>query len=761
MAVSAVSFVLCSFTHLVLLSLATGTNGIRQLDVPSSTSTRHGSSAVFTTDHVLYQRSVEDSLSVLYAIFYSLSMVVILYALSVIRRLILKKQEYECIIEHNARVAAAWEKERERACIQAALKSIAEARKKKAEAHAKALERSAMLEAQLHVSECERVVKSVALEGVKEELREMEVQDVVLHSRLLTELVEGSRWKRRYEERQADANAQSRQEAERRETAERRHAQIQACQFVIHAITMRVQTSLEKDLADIRITNAALTARRDMLNERASSVSASLQATGTLFRTRVSVLKQRLDQRDARCAELESRLAVSTTEHETQLEECKTELSRAAARVRTRKQQLMSSQLRNIAFRTDTGKLEDQISLVNQGVEEAEEKLESAESELSTERQQHRAMRGEYLAKKQAADDSAAGITAENRDLRAQLSLATEAATLATKLQGDLEAEKEAHKQQIARRVALEGSVEFFTLERRMHMEQCSRDWAAVKDDLVDRDGIQHRLSLVSQTQVSAAADRTSALEKLQDELDAEKQSHAQDIARCVALEKTLEVSALEYKTHMEQCSLDRTEEKAERDGLEHRLALVSEGFGEAEARLQCDARELYVERQRHQATIEAYRAGQRMGDGMVDRLITEAQVLREQQPPKTEEVACLQDQDQPGVERESQAIPTKTTSFQTPLPMRFKSHVMADILRRRNLERSSSSSRNASPLSGSPASTAGPSTPSLVWSPNSSISASEAPGLQSPEPMMLGMLESKDGGMGKGIEEEADGLVL
>ncbi|KAI0339446.1 hypothetical protein BDW22DRAFT_596941 [Trametopsis cervina] len=603
----------------------------------------------------------------------------------------------------------------------------------------------------------------------------MEVQDVMMHSRLLTELVEGSRWKRRYEKRQADADAQSRQEAERREITERRGAQIQACQFAIHAITMRIQVSLQKDLADSRNANAALTARHDALNERVSSVSDSLHTAGSLFRTRVSVLKQRLDQRDARCTELERRMAVSTTEHETQLEEYKTELSRANVRVRNRKQHLMSSQLRNIAFRTDTSELEGQMSLVNQAVEETEEKLKSTECELSTERQQHRTTRGEYLARKQVADDSAASMIAENRDIRAQLSLAAEAAIQATKLQDELEIEKEAHKQQIARRVALEGSLELSALERRTHMEQCSRDWAEAKNDLADRDGLKCRLSLGMQ--VSAAAAGTSALEKLQNELDAEKQSHGQDIARCVALEGALEVSALEYKTHMEQCSRDRTQERAEHDGLEHRLALVSEGFGEAEAKLQCDARELYVERQRHRATIEAYRAGQRLSDNMVDDLITEAEELRKQFSLKIEdsprELSPLTEsqdaslQDQPRVGPEMLAMPKKLTqaaSFETPLPMKFKSHVMADILRRRKLVEGSSSSRSPSPLSGSPASptdTAGPSTPSLVWSPNSSASVSEAPDLQSPAPLVLETQDAKDEGMTAGIEEEADDLVL
>lgn len=61
------------------------------------------------------------------------------------RRLILGKQEYERIIEHNACVVATWKKKRKQARIQAVLKALADAREKEARAHAKVLERNEWL----------------------------------------------------------------------------------------------------------------------------------------------------------------------------------------------------------------------------------------------------------------------------------------------------------------------------------------------------------------------------------------------------------------------------------------------------------------------------------------------------------------------------------------------------------------------------------------------------------------------------------------
>ncbi|KAI0342769.1 hypothetical protein BDW22DRAFT_1357284, partial [Trametopsis cervina] len=677
-AVSAVSFVLFIFTHFVLLSLATSTSGVRPLDIPSSTSTRHVSSAVFITDHILYQRSVKDSLWVLYAIFYSLSMVVVLYTLSVMRRLILGKQEYERIIERNACVVAVWKKKRKQARIQAVLKALADAREKEARAHTKVLERNEWLADQIRVSECERAVDAVALEGAKEELRNMEDRDALMFRRMTRERVEKSKWKWQYQECQTAADAQSRRDAKLREATGLRHDQVEACQFAIHAITMRIQALLKKELADSRAANATLTIRCDELNQRVSSLTASLRTTCTLYRTRVDVLKRRIDQGEARGTALEGRLTLSTAQHQTELEKRKRELADANSHIAELKKQAMDEDVLSLALRSEVRDANAQLSLVSQGLEEAEKKLKCKERQLSAERRRHEATRNAYLVEKLAADALAGDLTAENRDLRAQIALAIEASTLLAKLQVELEAEKDSHKQAIAQRLALEGSLDVSIAEHRMHMEQCSRDWAAAR---------------------SLAAEAATLVTKLQDELDAEKESHRQVIAQYVALEGTLESSALEYKTHMEQCSRDRIEAKDERDGLEHRLALVSEGFGEAEAKMRCNARELYVERQRHEATIEAYRAGQRMGDTLVDNLMAETEELRMQQSLESED-----NQDQPGVEQESQAIPKRpvgASSLQTPLQMRCKSRAMAEILKRRNL---AAGSRSPSPLLNSPA---------------------------------------------------------
>lgn len=581
---------------------------------------------------------------------------------------------------------------------------------------------------------------AVALEGAKEELRNMEDRDALMFRKMTRERVEGSKWKWRYQECQTAADAQSRRDAKLREATGLRHDQVEACQFAIHAIIMRIQALLTKELADSRAANATLTARCDELNERVSSLTASLRTTCTLYRTRVDVLKRRIDQRDASSSKLETRLALSTTQHQIQLQECQRELADANSHVAELKKQAMDEDVLSLALRSEVRDAKAQLSVVSQGLEEAEKKLECKERQLCAEKRRHEATRDAYLVERRAADALAGDLTAENRDLRAQIALAAEASILLEKLQVELEAEKDAHKQAIAQRLVLEGSLDVSIAEHRMHVEQCSRDWAAAR---------------------SLADEAATLVTKLQDELDAEKESHRQVIAQYVALEGTLESSALEYKTHMEQCSRDRIEAKDERDGLEHRLALVSEGFGEAEAKMRRNARELYVERHRHRATIEAYRAGQRMGDTLVDNLMAEIEELRKQQSLESED-----NQDQPGVEQGSQAIPKRpvgASSLQTPLQMRYKSRAMAEILRRRNLV-AGSSSRSPSPLSsspGTPTDTAGPLTPSLVWSPSSSVCDSEASSSQSPKPMALETQDPKDEKMSAGMEGAVNGVVL
>ncbi|KAI0342780.1 hypothetical protein BDW22DRAFT_150692 [Trametopsis cervina] len=558
----------------------------------------------------------------------------------------------------------------------------------------------------------------------------MEDRDALLFRKMTRERVEKSKWKWQYQECQTAADAQSRRDAQLREAAGLRHDQVEACQFAIHAITMRIQALLKKELVDSRAANATLTARCDELNERVSSVTASLRTTCTLYRTRVDVLKRRIDQRDAISIKLESRLTLSTAQYQKQLEECKRELADANSHIAELKKQAMDEDVLSLALRSEVRDANAQLSLVSQGLEEVKKKLKCKERQLCAESRRHEATRDTYLVEKRAADALAGDLTSENKDLRAQIALADEASTLLAKLQVELEAEQEAHKQAIAQRLALEGSLDISIAEHRMHVEQCSRDWAEAR---------------------SLAVEAATLVMKLRDELDAEKESHRQVIAWSVALEGTVEFSALEYKMHMEQCYRDRSEEKAERDGLEHRLALVSEGFGEAEVKLQCNVRELYVEKQRHRATIEAYRAGQWMGDTLVDNLMAEIEELRKQQSLKTED-----SEDQPGAETESQAITKKlaqAASLQTPLPTKFNSRAMAELLKRRKLAEGSSN-RSPSPLSRSPTDDAALLTPSLVWTPTSSISTSEAPGLQSPEPMMLEIPGSKGEEIGPSIGE-------
>ncbi|KAI0342779.1 hypothetical protein BDW22DRAFT_1357296 [Trametopsis cervina] len=238
-------------------------SGIRHLATPTNISDRYGPFSVSNTDHTLLNHpgaivrsTVDHSLSRLFAIFYILSIVTVIYALVVMRRLALKKTEYEDITKWNTRVLVARKKKRVQLCARSALKWLAEIREKEAQTCIEGVKRSARLESQLHHSE--RVLDAQEQEAMKT-LGALAYRTAAMEQMVEDEREAKAEWIQRYHEYKSLVQARRRDEAESRHAAEARHAQIQACLFATNAISMRTQVeSIARDLADSDAANLAL-----------------------------------------------------------------------------------------------------------------------------------------------------------------------------------------------------------------------------------------------------------------------------------------------------------------------------------------------------------------------------------------------------------------------------------------------------------------------------------------------------------------------
>ncbi|KAI0091257.1 hypothetical protein BDY19DRAFT_991826 [Irpex rosettiformis] len=228
---------------------------------------------------------------------------------------------------------------------------------------------------------------------------------------------------------------------------------------------------------------------------------------------------------------------------------------------------------------------------------------------------------------------------------------------------------------------ALQGSLEFAVTEHRFHMEQCERDHERAQDDLKKQVAALEAASSTHSIQLAAAQRlhklRTSALKAKNDlirgqltsaiatrnSIMARHQAHNKRTdmrltkyeARYIALEGSLEFANAEHRIHVEHCERERAQDEArieellvqlsaertvrvelqaEHDGLQARHVIVSEGYAEAEARLKTTIGELYLERQRHRATIDTYQAGQHVSDALMDDLVPALKKRSPQQTP-------------------------------------------------------------------------------------------------------------------------------
>lgn len=290
-------------------------------------------------------------------------------------------------------------------------------------------------------------------------------------------------------------------------------------------------------------------------------------------------------------------------------------------------------------------------------VQLARARVEGLSAQLAHSKQQVSSLTTQVSAAsdtRERALDSVATSREQARNIRQN---AQESTSQVTHLRSCLAAANAAARRAEARASSLAESLEFSTVESRLHADHCQRRRTEANSRLTDLqqeyDGVNFRLSTVSRAYASEEAQHKT----IKSQLALERRRHRSTIASYRA---GMDVSDTFIETLVDDNS-----------GLEYRLSLVSRAYAAEEA----VRKKLEAERDCDQLAIASYRVGQRTSDSFIDHLMATTTSPPEFVEGSSRDGIRTQDLDQaPFDDSFDSASSTGNTTSNTPALIRSRS---------------------------------------------------------------------------------------